>query len=999
MATDTLFQPSGGAGGSSSGDYVKDHFLDTSRPATDNTNLTSTASTNPLGFYFNNTDTPTYGVKTLIIKDATLIQDRSKWVNSKPTYEISFTEYNPAIRAYAVGNIRVRNSTKGKCIELRSIGDLFGVTGVINQLAWMTNVSDQATASAATYTDGSAVSTINFNNGASDSVNQGVAKYNLNLHSASASTTDIHDFRLGANQAGGLCAVEGIVAYFSSTDIVCRPGSTYNDKTIITTTTGSTLPLATISGSIGGKSVIYKAATGVYTQSTQEPRQLTSVATGAINTNLLTVTTGHGASFGLGYGVVAYSGSSQYFGIVSNISTDTLTVGPTLAFGISGALYKTFAAGSTYAISSTLYKVKNVLDFYELNNPVQSGVFGATLQGEMYFADPAFSYYSFGKDLQFQTIDGYIGLGFKGNTSAYLQVDGNFAACDIEYMANGIFNATFSINGAPAWGINAGSSGLFRATVFTDGGPGWNSFTMVPGQSHTGIVITKVNLYGLQFPSGLTAGLLTDYQSFATTVTRSAENATIMQLGSNQRLYADQLNLQGGWTRGVSSAFAGNVGYFGGTGNCVMNFQYYGKNFGLIGTEGGSMSLTIDGASIGSAFNVMKGVTTTGWHSLALTYKAGATCVLQALSFEKPRQGELVSLQQKEPRKDLERIPQTFVQSTTPLNSKDGDVWVQVKTNAINQVPTVWMKLFSLWNKFQFAASVDDPQMTQYVTAGGRVTNNAGSVATAELYNGAFWITLPSMASSFNQSTGSDGGYNYGFNLVDGINTAGSVASFHQRFIQTVWATLTNRSTAKSLGTGAAYASFLTANKGTTNGNPGNGQNTLDLWSGSAWSTGTAWANVGVEAMGFVTNNLLSYAGGRNAVPSDVTTHEQKNVSQVNSTNTVLPTAASSRQGTQLNSNLAIVIGAAPSAGGATANSYTWNTAAWSAALTASFSVEPITGNGSGTTSARGSAIAAGGLNSSEIASATAYNGAAFSVITSRAISVAAGSGGTLGVS
>lgn len=1001
MAVDTLFQPVSGAGSASSGDYVKDHFLDTSRPANNNTSLTSTTLTNPLQFNLNNTDTPTYGVKTLFIKDATLIEDRNLWVSRKPTYEIQFTEYIPGVRAYAVGNIRVRNSTKGKVIELRSIHDQFGVTGVINQIAWNLSTSDQATATADNYTDGVGIGTFNFGNGSTDSTSQGVTKFNLYLHSATPSTSDIHTFLLDANQAGGTLAIEGVVCYFSPANIVCRPGSTYNDKNLIVTTTGATLPLATIAGSLGGRSVIYKNSTGSYVQATQEPANLSTIGQGSSGTNLISVSAGAGASFSSGNGiVVTNAGSSQYFGIVASVSTDTLTVGPTLAIGLSGTLYKVFSSGPTFAIGSTAYSVSRVLDFYELNNTVQTGNFGVTLSGDMYFADPTFKYYAWGKDLQFQTIDGYIGLGFRGNTNAFLQIDGNFSAVDIEYMSNGIFNATFSICGAPAWSQNVGSSGVFRQTIFTNAGVGNKNIVMVPGQSHTGVVITKINLYDMNFPTGLTAGLLSEYDSFMTKVNRNGtENATISQLGPMLRIYADQLNLQGGWTRGASSAFSGGVAYFGATANCVLNFQYFGKDFALLGTEGGSMTLTLDGASIGTGFNALKTVASMTWHSLALTYKAGATSVIQALTYERPTQGRLNSLQTKEPRVDLGRIPKNFIQSDTPRDAKDGDTWVQTKTNLINPTPTVWMRLFSIWNKIQISASSDDPNLTSFLSMGGRVTNNAGSVSTSVLFNGAFWGTVVNIPLALNQSGGSDGGYNFGVHFVDAVNAADTTVLAHYRHIGSSVATLTNRTTARNDAGFASYNGFLTVAKGSTDTSAANGSAGFDIWNGSSWSVSTAWTLARIIEGAFVTNGLLSSLGGIDNASSVTNSHEQKNTAFANSTNTVTPVNGVTRNACTIRPNLAILMNYATT-GINVSNSYTWNGAAWSTAITSVLSIEAPSGDSAGIV---GSALAvsAGGLNSggSEIAICSIFNGAAFYSGASRPNSVAFGSGGSLGIS
>lgn len=979
MAVDTLFQPQGGSGSSSSSDYTKDAFQDISRPGSNNTNLTSTASTNPLGFFLNDTDFPSFGVKTLWVKDLILIEDRSIWVNSQPTYEVEFTEYVPGVRAYVVGNARVRNSNKGKTIELRSVGDLFGVTAVAKQLAWIAQPDLNSSASATAYTDGISGSTLTFSSLATDA-NQGVTKYNVVLHSASVSSNNIHDFRVAALQAGGTLDIAGVIVYSDDSAITFRPGTSYNDKTIVATSVGATAAPYTVVGNLGAATVINKATNGAYTQTSQEPPNITSIGVGSSGTNLVNVTTGTGSSFAVGYAVVGNgAGSSQYFGIVTNVSTDTLTVSPTLAIGISGSFYKYYAAGPTFSISPSFYKIKTSLDFYQLNNTLQSSVFGATLQGEIAYVDPMGVYSVFSKDLQFQTFDGYLGLGFEGNTSAFLQIDGRFAAADIEYMSNGIIHGTFSINGVPSWSINAGSSGLFKKTIFTDAGPGWNSIVFSPGQSFIGTIFTKVNLYDFVPPQGVTAGLLAKYDSFANTVNRNlVQNATIMQLGAMQRVYADQLNLTGVWSRGATHTAAGGVYYGGASLNSVLNFQYFGKDFALIGTEGGSMTLTLDGASIGSGFNVLKSVPSMTWHTLALTWKNGATCVIQAVDYQPPSQKEFVSLQKTKPLAQLSTIPKTFIQTDTPREAKDGDFWWDIKStvNLTTGGPELWLRAFGQWNKINIAYTTDDPKFYNYFRANGSSTGiNSGAATQSEIYNFVSWTQLANSPTASVRSASSNSFFNGAVHGIDGENSSTVTTAMSIRFNKIVWDSFTTRSQTKSWSSNASFASFLYSNQGTTDGTTTNGKTTADKWSGSAWTTGTAWANAKSSNAAFVVLPNLSVLGGFDTAGSTTSNQETRNSADSVSSATNTPNATVLRNGSSVGA-FGMISFASDNA--ASTSSFTWSGLAWSASITVPYTCHSQDGNGAGGTSTHfingGSATLAG----TPLATSAKYNLAAW---------------------
>lgn len=157
----TLFT-SDGSSTAGAADYVSDVFSDVSLPATNNTSLTSTASTNPLSDSFANSDAAQYGVKTLWIKDMVLIDDRTKWVSNKPTYRVLFSENFPAIKAYAFGNVVVAKKIGQDAITCRSIADGMGVNGKVRRVTWIVAASTSATATAQLALDGANTTTIDF---------------------------------------------------------------------------------------------------------------------------------------------------------------------------------------------------------------------------------------------------------------------------------------------------------------------------------------------------------------------------------------------------------------------------------------------------------------------------------------------------------------------------------------------------------------------------------------------------------------------------------------------------------------------------------------------------------------------------------------------------------------------------------------------------------------------------------------------------------------------
>lgn len=989
MAVDTMFQPTGGGGSaSSSGQYVQDNFLDTAVKATNNTGLSSTVSTNPLGFFFANTDSPTYAYKTLFIKDLVLIEDRSKWIDNKQTYEIVFNENNPNIRGYICGTPRIRNSAQGKCVEVRETGDFVGITGNIRQLAWLLNVTSQ-TGTCLRSTDGVSGSNLTFGSGAVAVEANGVNTYYPLLHQASAATfeTDnIHDFRITANQFQTLRFV-GVLALSDATNIAVKPGSTYVNKSLVTSSAGATFSVPGVSA-MGAVNAVVKGADGTYSLNTENVSYLGTLATGFSGTNLVNVSVGTGSSFPVGTGIVAGTAPTLFIGVVENQSTDTLLISPTLPFGLnSNALYKAWAGSPTLAVSASLFSLNRTIDFTTQNNFVDSIGFNVGNSLLFAYSNPELKYRLWGRDVRISTVDQVAGLAL--GASSFIQFDGECSAAELEFHAQGIMHATMSVNGMANWGINTGFTGSFKRTVFTEGGPSWNSFVLSPGSSFSNVVLTKINLYDRLPPAGVSFGVIGEFQSYVNSVERSTVNATLMPIGGFQRVFADSLYLTGAWTRGFSGAFAGGVAYFGASTNCVATLNYFGSKFAFIGTAGASMVATVDGASIAYDFGILKGPTTVGFHTVTLQYQAGATAVLSAIDFIKPQTGEIVVDQNYTPLADLKNIPSIFTTQYTPQAAKDGDIWVQKKANVVNPLPTVWLKLFGQWSQLNINSVTDDPNATTLVRSHGSSTGGGtGAVQDVELFNLVSWTTgTSSTLGARANSSASDSAYAGNHTVIDGATAVPTVTLISNYFNKITWSSFTTRSTARSNSGSAAFNGFLYSNRGNTTANFAAGVATADKWNNAAWSTGTAWAGNASDGAYFVQGSIQYAAGYVNTSGTATNAVETRTAADGVGSGTAMPVAGGTKNGSScgslgLASNVAAV-------GTATTAAYFWNGSAWSAAITSSYSI--IGEQGSGQASMGNGLAVKNGGNASSGASpqntTNVFNGSVFVASTASALS------------
>lgn len=979
MPLDLTFGAGGGGGGASSGDYVKDSFKDTSLPATNNSGLTSSASTNPMSQLFGNDDAPKYSIKTLFVKGLKLIEDRALWLNNKPTYEIEWTETFPGVYGYVCGDARVISfaNSVGSNILIRNASDFIGITGNIRNVLWQLNPSTQTSATAMRVTDGSDTSTIDFSSLSSDAIGRGVNHFAGFVHSTSNATDELHDFRLRAVQNDTLSVAAVTVFVENATNnIKIFPGSTYVDKTKITTSGGiTTMALPTGDTTTGFASVVYKTAQG-YGVTTQSITALVTGATGSSGTNSVTVTTGTGASFRAGMGFVAQQGSSMHVSNVVTVSTDTLTFGSTLPFSLSGAtLWRAWYAGPTLAINSSFFIKAFELDPIMSSNPIETASFGASTSGNYIYSHPERRFRAWGS-LQFTTAyNGIPVLRPLGATTGFLQVTGDFQAAEIEWMglgASSVLHGTFGVNGLAAYGQNQAFTGIIKQTVFTDAQNGWNSFVFSPGSSFLDCGITKVNLYQLRSPIGPTLGRLAEFRDLAGFAHRSAYNATMIPLGLSQRHYVDEFFFQGAWARSATTAAVGGVRFIGTSTNSVLRFQYYGQNFNILGTAGTSSILTLDGASIAVSFNAINSVATLGFHTLQFTCQSG-THLIEAIDVLRPKT-QIKNLQNFSPLSQLADIAKTYIQSDTPRNAKNGDWWLEVPLTAYTQ-PRAWIRVAGYWLQMAVNTLADDPHFDELFMTGGLTDASSSTTLTTFKYNATSWASSVNNIVLRYNANKCNSAYNGMFYIASGIIGA-SVDSSTQIFNKTAWASVTNITNQRGYPASYSAFGFYYVSKGTSDGTAANSTTNAQKWNGSAWGSGTAWSNANYVNCSAVVASLLQSFGGVNTAGSPVTNNELRTSADSVSSGTVLPIAMDGHVGSNVNAGIGISSMGPNGAIGS--SSYTWNGSAWSSALTAPYSSY----NGSGAFSAaRNLFFAMGGDSNGSGLPTTSnfqYNGVSF---------------------
>src|SRR6185312_15286237 len=254
-------------------------------------------------------------------------------------------------------------------------------------------------------------------------------------------------------------------------------------------------------------------------------------------------------------------------------------------------------------------------------------------------------YCFWGSNIGLTAIDSTRGCAWLG-ASGFMQIDGYFSAAEMEVIGNGILGVTVGVNGLPTWSANAGQTGAILRTLMTDAGPGWNSINIAPSASMGLMGVSRLNLYRRRPDMGVSFGMLAQLDTLQTFTDRgpAALGPSCIALGTKKRVFSDQLYLKGSWNRLVGATYAGGAGYVSTSNNCQVFFQYYGKNFALIGVGASVIgTLSFDGNVIGATFNQMLIGSTEQLHTVQFSV-TGGTCVVSAIDYTAST-GEMRSLQ------------------------------------------------------------------------------------------------------------------------------------------------------------------------------------------------------------------------------------------------------------------------------------------------------------------------------------------------------------------
>lgn len=641
MASNGLLFTPDQSSGSGATDFIKDVFVDFTFPATVNTGLTDNSNTNPTGSFFSDSDQATFGSKVLWFKDIQLLDNRASWINSRPTSQITFTSGDfPAVKAFGYGNICKKSYYKDMvALSPQEAMGGFAVTGKIRRLTWLIQPSDVQTSKLGQLkTDGSNTTTIDLTGNASVIQNLEAQFVGVN-HQASNETNDLHTFQI-EDQNTSILNVMGVIVYFENTgaNIQLNNGTTYVNKTKISSINGATMSIPTAGSSMGGQILITKTAMG-YSAQVVGQTSVISTSQGVSGSNLISVATGTGSSFLAGHMIGLASGASPFLAQVTAISTDTLTVSPTLTFGYSNIpIYTCGRIGPTLAISNSSLKLKTVIDFGNFSDS------GTTLRTSYYDMDQNVSLFldNIGVTGAFNNRSVY----FKGGSGSVV-VNGKFAAAEIEMssVTGATLSMTMSNDGLPGFTFAENSTGSIKRTFFTDGAPGGHMVLLSPGNSSQIFNIDRINLFENNINGGgITLGQIAQASIHQAFIPRTTLGATIMMIGAQRRIYGDQLYLKGAWSRGITSSAAGGIFYYGTSTNAILSQTYYGRQFAIIGTFGGG-TLSIDGVgrALAGSNNVAIDPGTEGFHTVVYTSGTGATSTIEAFEFASSR-GEISNL-------------------------------------------------------------------------------------------------------------------------------------------------------------------------------------------------------------------------------------------------------------------------------------------------------------------------------------------------------------------
>lgn len=716
---------------SSSLDFVRDAFPDITVAADSNAGLTSNSNTNPLSQYFANDVAPRFGAKVLFIKSIDLIEDRSKWINNTPTFNITWTEPFPSVKGYCFGSAalyKTRNYT-GIKFPASDATQGFGVGGVIRKVKWLTGANGGTAINE--LVDGSSVGTFSTNQyplfdliGTTNEVP--IIPFSPASSITANQTLDLHDFRITSSASTCTLRPFGVIVYFEngSSNVQTVSGDVYYDKTKISVV-GSSLSIpapASRGGAVGIGVLPNSTFSTVQSSLVDNP----SACNGLINTNLVNVSTGTGAFFPPGTFIWAKQGSSHYIGNVLSRSTDVLTMGITLPFALSGTTaVPILYAGTTFTTSS--YSLEEAWtyrpsDYGPLYNTALYATSGTSQALNSFFdSSPSLDYRIWGASCFMRNTDSATFEILVQNGSLF-QVDGQFSALELEFhLAFGTagIGCTFIVNGIPAFNLHeAPGAGYHRRLIMTGAANGFNSVRIQPGASMLNCTISSITGYRSVIPgfsgSGYGLGGVLQGQTF---LQRDAQSASFGAFGPIQRVYADQIPTSTGWGSTFIGTAAGGVRIECSDNTDTGTLNFYGQAFAFVGTKGATFTCLFDGVAQNFSFGQWVGTgSSTAFHTLTFQGENGQTTLISAIDILNPSY-EMMNTQ-KFSNPYYEPDAETFKVSSGTLKIKDGGI----KRSKLDPYAAVFSSYFG--HTF-FGSSLGQTSLTSSSVA---ITTNGGPV-------------------------------------------------------------------------------------------------------------------------------------------------------------------------------------------------------------------------------------------------------------------------------
>lgn len=147
---------------------------------------------------------------------------------------------------------------------------------------------------------------------------------------------------------------------------------------------------------------------------------------------------------------------------------------------------------------------------------------------------------------------------------------------------------------------------------------------------------------------------------------------------------------------------------------------------------------------------------------------------------------------------------------------------------------------------------------------------------TAERFNFTSWTTETADSAARGQLQGGNAAFlsNNTHLVIDGVNTAGSVAALTSVYNKSSWSAGATRGTALRAGGIGGMGSNFYAAKGSTNGAESGAVATLSAWNGTAWSGPGSFSNAAVYTAVMIQGSKVRSLGGSDTGSTARTYHD-----------------------------------------------------------------------------------------------------------------------------